>query len=290
VIVTAALIWFNEKAADLKACVEGMATVADRLVAVDGAYARYPGATVRSPKAQEQAIRRAADNVGIDVEIVIPDELWPGQVAKRGFALARATEGSDWIVHADADWRITGDRDAIRAELEEASPSVDVLSVPFYTPAGDAKPSAWHEHIGDTLVDLPFLFRAHPGFTVERVHWAYSALKGRQRWWIWGGDRSRPRAVHHKLKAECRIEHLTLKRSPKQVLASRAFLNDRVKVMELTNQEDDVDGLPEPEWDYETIPYTRDYLQSRYNRKMTSRERYLLRRRGISHMSRGQTL
>ena len=281
-IVTAAMIWWSEKPADLKACVEGIANVADRLVAVDGAYARYPGATVRSPKVQEQTIRRAADKSGIEVEIVIPEQLWPGQVAKRGFALARATEGSDWIVHADADWRITGDRSAIRAELE--SSSVDVLSVPFYTPAGDAKPSAWHEYVGDTLVDLPFLFRAHPGFMVERVHWGYSALKGRQRVWLWGGDRSRPRAVHHKLQADCRIEHLTLHRSEDQVMASRAFLNDRVKVMELTNQEDDIPGLPEPEWDYETIPYTRDYLRSRRKRNMTSRERYLLRRRGVSHL------
>ena len=36
-IVTAALIWYDERSEDLERCVRGMATIADRVIAVDGA-------------------------------------------------------------------------------------------------------------------------------------------------------------------------------------------------------------------------------------------------------------
>src|SRR5207247_1053795 len=50
--VTAALCWWNEKPEDLARCVRGVANIADRIVALDGAYVRYPGATVRSDEKQ----------------------------------------------------------------------------------------------------------------------------------------------------------------------------------------------------------------------------------------------
>ena len=58
-IVTAALCWYNEPPDELAACVRATATVADRIVAVDGAYRRYPGAKPMSSPAQVKAIQMA---------------------------------------------------------------------------------------------------------------------------------------------------------------------------------------------------------------------------------------
>lgn len=277
-IVTAALIWWNERPEDLERCVRGMATIADRLVAVDGAYARYPDATVRSPKAQENAIRRTAEKVGIDAEVIIPDELWVGQVAKRSYALAEASKDSDWVAVTDTDWVITGDRDKARAELEATA--YDVVTVPFYTPPGDGEiASGWHIAIRDSMVYLPHLFRSLPEMAVERYHWHFSAKKGNHHVWLWGLP-SQGRAVlpHYKLEAPYLINHMTLSRTEKQVRASRAFINDRIMVVALTDQEDDMPELPRPEFDFDTIATFENQRHAR--RKMSARQRHLLRRQG----------
>ena len=41
-IVTAALCWWNELPEDLDRCIRAAALIADRVVALDGAYRRYP--------------------------------------------------------------------------------------------------------------------------------------------------------------------------------------------------------------------------------------------------------
>lgn len=252
-IVTASLIWWNERPDDLERCVRGMASIADRVVAVDGSYRRYPAATVSSSLEQIETIKRTAFLAGLGCEVIVPDRLWAGQVEKRAFALAKAAEGSDWVAVFDADWRASGDREAARAEL--AGLTDDVVSVPFYTPPGNGQvASGWHKVVRDTLVPMPHLFRALPELTVERYHWHISALKDRNRVWLWGLPEGRPLMRPHELQAPYRIEHMTLHRTPEQVLASRAFLNDRLMVVALTDQEDDVPGLPEPQFDYDTIP------------------------------------
>ena len=58
-IVTAALCWWNELPEDLERCVRGVANVADRVVALDGAYRRYPTGTARSSEAEYDEIGRA---------------------------------------------------------------------------------------------------------------------------------------------------------------------------------------------------------------------------------------
>jgi hypothetical protein len=57
------------------------------------------------------------------------------------------------------------------------------------------------------------------------------------------------------IRSAYEIEHKTLARDEKHILASRAFCNDRVRVLKWTGQEDDVPGLPQPIWDFETEPY-----------------------------------
>jgi hypothetical protein len=256
--VTGALCWWNERPADLDRCIRGVATIADRVVALDGAYRRYPGATVRSDPAQATAIRRACEKAGIGCLILEPDRLWAGQIEKRSHLLALAAVGSDWIVTVDADHIIDTEREAVRNELRNST--ADVVDVPFHTPANktrsmtDAAPGHWHVAQADRVEMIPQVWRASLGLRVENRHWWIAATKNGQKTWAWAGDTSLPRLPHAAFVTPYRVEHRVLLRTKEQVLASRAFCNDRELVVARTGQEDDVPGLPAPVFDYERMP------------------------------------
>lgn len=259
-IVTAALCWWNEQPEDLERCVLGMADVADRVVALDGAYRRYPTATARSSDAEVEAIRETAKKVGIECVILQPDALWAGQVEKRSYLLAAATVNSDWIATVDADHVIHANREDVRKLL--ARTQEDVISVPYYTPLNPDRPieesaaGLWHKEQVGPPVDVPHLWRALPGMRVERRHWWYSAYKGGRRHWIWGGDENGngPLLPCMRITVPYRVEHLCLYRTPEQVRASRSFLNDRERIVAKTGQEDDIPGLWKPEYDDVRMP------------------------------------
>lgn len=256
-IVTAALPYWNERPEDLDACIRGLASVAGRVVALDGAYVRYPGATVTSDPAQADAIRAAAKAVGLDATIITIDRLWAGQVEKRCHLLAAASVGSDWIVTVDADHVISADREHIRFMLENVRE--DVLEAAFRTPVNPKRSMAasaagiWHIEQARDIAYVPLFWRVHAGMRVEYRHWWYSAMKSGGRVWLWGGDARYP-AIYHGRMDRCEVEHRTLFRTTAQVRASRAFLNDREMILETTGQEDWVPGLPEPTWDYQRRP------------------------------------
>jgi len=257
--VTAALAWWNEAPEDLDACVRAMANIADRVVAMDGAYARYPGATPKSPEEQVSAIRDAADVAGLQSIIHQRSRLWPGQVAKRAALLSLAAADSDWVVVVDADHIIHADRDIAREQLAllDADGAL-AIEVSVHTPANPTRsteassPGQWHRAHAGSTVSYPLLYRALPGLTVEQRHW-WVAADGL---WLWGGDGSRPLASHHSMPPEVYlVEHRTLFRTEEQIRASRAFLNDRQDiVMPLTGQEDDRPDLPRPVFDFTRRP------------------------------------
>ncbi len=256
--VTAALCWWNERPADLAACVAGAAQIADRLVALDGAYARYPGATVTSDPRQAKAIRAACDKAGIECLILEPDRLWAGQIEKRSYLLALATVGSDWLVTLDADHVISTDRAAVRAELRNST--ADIVEVPFTTPRnakrGDLRSAAgqWHLAQADGVQWIPQVWRASLNLRVEVHHWWLGATKNGQKVWAWAGDHTRQHLDHARFVTPYTVEHRTLLRTDAQVLASRAFCNDREMVVAQTGQEDDRPTLPRPVFDYTRIP------------------------------------
>lgn len=257
-IVTGALCWWKERPGDLEACVRGLGTIADRIVALDGSYRRYPGATITSSKKELDAIRSTAREIGLDCLILQPDRLWAGQVEKRSYLLNAAAVGTDWIVTVDTDHVISASREAVRAQLAQDL-STDAWDVPFYTPipsdrpVAESAPGQWHIEQAGTTVYIPQVWRAHPGFLVEERHWWISAVKAGQRIWMWGGDGRYPQSVHSRFSAPYGVEHRCLFRTREQILASRGFCNDRVMVVERTGQEDDVPGLPEPVWDVERM-------------------------------------
>lgn len=257
--VTAALCWWDERPEDLVECVRGMANVADRVVALDGAYRRYPDATPQSPPEQAEAIRETAKEVGLECVVLTPDRLWAGQVEKRSYLLAMASVGSDWIVVVDADHVIHADRASVRAELANFSPEVDVITAPYYTPMserglGNSAATGWHRRIAGHREDVAFFFRALPGLRVEGFHWFYSGIKNGKRVWVLHNDDG-PGLPRYRFRSFYEVEHRTLFRDERHILAGRAFCNDRVMVVDRTGQEDDMPNLPRPVFDYVSVPY-----------------------------------
>jgi hypothetical protein len=257
VIVTGALCAWNERPEDLDACVRGLGQIADRVVFLDGAYVRYPGATPHSPKEQIAAIREAAAAVNIECRIVQPDFLWAGQVAKRSALLAIASADSDWIATVDADHVITADREIIRNFLSQHRG--DVINVPYVTPLNPRRPldrsavGQWHVEQAVERVFIPHLWRALPGMRVEKRHWWYAAVKDGHSVWLWGGDGSMRLIEGQDMNRDYEIEHRTLFRTEAQIKASRAFLNDRIEIVEKTGQEDDRPDLPRPTYSYDFV-------------------------------------
>ncbi|HUW16029.1 MAG TPA: hypothetical protein VMW94_03030, partial [Actinomycetes bacterium] len=230
-IITAALPWWDEPPELLEACVRGIATVADRLVALDGAYARYPDGTPASPPIQAETIERVAAEVGLECLILTPHRLWRGQVEKRTYLLAAASVGSDWLVVVDADHLIRADRAPVRAELASYGPDIDVVSVTFHTPLNDKRPIAeciatnWHLDHADRTMQMSHIIRALPGLRVEGKHWQYSAIKDDRRVSLYyGDDVSRDHSLKpHLLVAPYRVEHVTLHRDDLRIKRGRAF-------------------------------------------------------------------
>jgi hypothetical protein len=257
-IVTGALCVWNERPEDLDRCVRGLGDIADRVVALDGAYQRYPTATAHSPEDQLDAIRSAAAAVNIDCLIIQPDRLWAGQVEKRCHLLAAAGVGSDWIVTLDADHVIRADREEARLILRR-TPSL-VFSVPYVTPINPTRSmeesavGLWHQNQVGEPQFIPHIWRALPGMKVERFHWWYSAIHAGSKVWLWGGDGSAPSIDHQRIRRGYTVEHRTMMRTEEQIRISRAFLNDRDKVVQLTGQEDNQPGLFQPEYDYAWVP------------------------------------
>lgn len=261
--VTAALSWYDEPVELLDACVRGLAGIADRVVAVDGVYRRFPHTSFISPPEQADVIREAAKDIGIECLVITPEEAWAGQVAKRSHLLGLASIDTDWIMVLDADHIIHGDVFATRQELEAFDRSVDVVSVSLFTPNHEDRPigqsaaTGWHSGMAGQRIHIGHFFRALPGMHVEKFHWWYKATKDGQpvRFWYGEGIPRETMLMPYKLQATYEIEHRCLLRDEAHILANRAFCNDREMVVRMTGQEDDQPGLPPPVYDYETVPY-----------------------------------
>lgn len=261
-IINAALAWWNERPEDIRACPAGIANVADRVVAVDGAYSRYPGATVASPKEQYEALIDSANEFGLDLVTPSIDRLWAGQVEKRQFLMREASVDCDWIMVVDTDHIIDTVRDDIRTEIGQITlnPHADVIDAHLFTPPNEGMPiekiaaGKWHEESATKILNIAHFYRPYQDFKVERFHYWYSAVKNDEKIWMWYGDGSAREAQHVGLETQYKIIHRTLFRTPEQVLASRGYLNDRAWVVRETSQEDDRPDLPRPVYDYTTMP------------------------------------
>lgn len=227
-IVTAMLAWYDEQPDLLHRAVTSLAVIADRIVAADGRWNYYPGASYSSPPEQYDAIHQAAREAGIHATID-KGQHWTGQVAKRNHLL-QITQPTDWLMPLDADWELQGDRDQTRQAF--ASTQADALTVPFHTPANetarlaDVASTNWHANMAGTTVHEPLIWRNLPGIRIENYHWLYSAIKNGHRVALWG-QQSYPQAHTEPLDATFQINHHCLHRDERTILANRAYCEQR---------------------------------------------------------------
>lgn len=201
------LSWYEEPASWLAECVASVAKLCDHLVAVDGPYALYPGATRKPASGSEQVdtIVHTAAGAGIGCTVHVSREPWWGnEVGKRDFMFRLGTlvaQPGDWFLRIDADEVLTQVPADTRTLL--AATSQDVAEVTMWE-RGDGQ---------DSQFPLRALFRALPGIGIQQAHYVVTAPgeDGRTRV-LCGND-----SVHHAETAEAlwdvRLEHRTQHRS-----------------------------------------------------------------------------
>jgi hypothetical protein len=186
--IVALLSWYEESPEWLAEMIATLpAASVDHLVALDGAYALFPGATPHSHPSQKEAIRAACAEAGISVDIYTPEAVFKGnEVEKRSalFELGEAvtTEG-DWYFVMDTDELITSVPADFRHRLEQTD--LDVAQVTFVEERNPdlPPPSLWQRK---DSYPIRVLFRAIRGLRVKTNHWTYVTPDGRR---LWGQNR-----------------------------------------------------------------------------------------------------
>lgn len=107
----ALLAFYDEPTDFLRAYVEGLKLADVReLVALDGAYALYPGGKAESPPEQHHALIDSCRQVDIRLRLHKPATAWDyGEVGKRGDLMLigdQYAEPGDWLLILDADEHI----------------------------------------------------------------------------------------------------------------------------------------------------------------------------------------
>lgn len=129
--VAGLLCWYDERPEWLAQAVAGFARVCDVIVAVDGAYALYPGARSAPRSPQEQAETILATCEAADVECLLhrPREpFWGNEVEKRNLSLALAAGlGAEWLILFDADMQVVH-CDPVSVRLELCSTGANVAT------------------------------------------------------------------------------------------------------------------------------------------------------------------
>lgn len=196
--IASLLCWYDEDPSMLAAHVASLPLASvDLLVALDGAYADYPGGMVQSPTEQYKALFLAAESAGVDLHLVARHEsepLFESEMEKRT-ELFRMSEGqADWLIVLDADEVVINAPNDLRDRLSAAD--CDVFEVPFlddphptlgYAEDADGEPYvARARHVKYRRS----VFRAIPGIRVEGRHSRYIAGDGRILWGdpLWGDE------------------------------------------------------------------------------------------------------
>lgn len=182
--VVGVLSWYDESPFWLAASVVGAAKLCDHVVAVDGAYALYPGGKAWSTPEQAEAITEAAHAAGIGCTVHHPAGVWMGnQVEKRSlmFRLAAQITGDrDWVFVFDADDLVTQVPTDARDRLEQASEDVAAYTLWWTedmhcTPGLEqAAQQVSYPHEASNRYHRG-LFRTLPGLRVEGAHYHYVA-------------------------------------------------------------------------------------------------------------------
>lgn len=164
-MIVACLCWYDEKPEMLYRCVRSLEGIAERLVALDGAFASYPNGTPNSSREELEAIGYAAFDAGLELHVGKP-RVWESQVDKRRALMWLGQEWAenlddDWLLVIDADERIESVHHGLHSALRRISPHKLVAVVK-----------------GEHEARMPRLFRSHPLLTVEGGHNGYRIQYG----------------------------------------------------------------------------------------------------------------
>lgn len=139
------------------------------IVALDGAYARFPDATASSGTASHTALHTECADHGIDLTLRVPAAPFAGdEIAKRNalYQLAESvsTDGEDWYLVLDADEWVTYSHPDLHDQV--AALQVDAASVLITT-----RTSPLDRHPDDPTIIYRRLLRANHGLRVVGQHW-----------------------------------------------------------------------------------------------------------------------
>lgn len=172
----ALLCWYDEPAWCLAELVASLArSDVDEIVAVDGAYALFPGGRPRSRSDQSHAIMAAARGAGMGVTLHSPRDLWLGnEVEKRSFLFAAGHlvgGPNDWFWVVDADEVVT-EAVGLRAALERTPHDAGEVVLDQITADG---PQC------QLLMRMLFRYQA-TGIRCDGNHYTYMTGDGRMLW------------------------------------------------------------------------------------------------------------
>lgn len=196
--IVGCLVWYDEQPSMLAEAVHGLAKVVDEIVAVDGAYAMFPSATVRSHPDQTEAIVRAAETENVGLTVHRPRQLFFGnEIEKRNLSLQLAApfcEEGDWILAWDADYHLHRcDPAVVRHELE----TTDHLAA-TYTILESVDYMAGNDFLKEYAVQRPVdtrytirtrgIYRWAPDLHYENAHFLMKGTYQGVERWVYGPD------------------------------------------------------------------------------------------------------
>lgn len=237
--IVGVLSWFDESPSWLAAAVAGMGRIVDTIVAVDGAYALYPGARARSLPQQGEAVMIAAEAAGVGCIIHRPRDVWFGnEVEKRNHTLDLAgtvCDEDDWVIVFDADLHMLQCNPAlIRHELE----STDCV-VATYTVL-DGKDFLADDKLADYVKHRPIdsewttrtrdIYRWHPTLRYGPLHWSVSRRLDGETVWLRGPFEERYQADPLRLDASLVCYHRTMDRMRSRRETADAYYQIRNKL------------------------------------------------------------
>ncbi len=184
--VVGLLSWYEEDPAWLAEMIASLPKASvEHLIALDGAYALFPGGAPTSDPSNVQAIQAACEVAGITYSIHQPVEVWEGNETEKRSALfelaEQVSDEGDWYFVMDADETITDVPEDFTARLKGTN--LDVGMVTFQEPAeketGPAPRFRWQRK---RRYPIRVLFRAIKGLRVVGNHWTYVTPDGRRLW------------------------------------------------------------------------------------------------------------
>lgn len=191
------LAWYDERPDMLRDTIASLPILGvDHLVAVDGAYAAFPGGKAFSARTQRNVVMSAAQDAGIGCTVHIPTETWQeNEPGKRRFLFQlgeTVTGPDDWYFVVDADEVVLRAPEDLKAVLSETDRDV-AQCVLLDADAGNTVYGLVGEDDDENMPmvlegrftnHLPMLFRAIRGLSVAWAHNQYVTPDGR---WLWAG-------------------------------------------------------------------------------------------------------